>query len=182
MIISRRNALDHEKEPQTVDLLVESAGKPSRFILAVPIERDETNKPSLEGAPLSQGWLSTSHMAQALELSQSPCSETCDLRVFALGELPRFANQVGKAGLPKPNPFAVGPVPVAYENPYPFSNEGFKSFLGAVGVNHEKGHRGVGQHPEPLEYPLLGEGGFINMIDFGSSSDFTQALVVWLNG
>ena len=45
-------------------------------------------------------------------------------------------------------------------------------------MNHEKGHRGIGHNPEPLEYTLFTEGRLINVIDFGLPGDLAKALIV----
>jgi len=67
MIIGGRDSFSHEEHPQTIDFLVQSAGKPPRFILPVSVVGDQTDETCIESSPLAHGWLSTSHVAQALE-------------------------------------------------------------------------------------------------------------------
>ena len=38
-----------------------------------------------------------------------------------------------------------------------------------MGMNHEKGHCGIGHDPKPLEHTVFAEGRLINVIDFGFS-------------
>lgn len=119
MIIGGRNPLSYEEKPRAIDFLVQLAGKPPRFILPIPVEGDKADDTGMESSPLSHGWLSTSHVTQTLEFGQSPCSEPCHPRIFPLGELSCFTDQMGKTRLPKPNPFAVGTVAIAHEDAYP---------------------------------------------------------------
>ena len=123
MIIGGRNPFSYEEDPQAIDFLVQSAGKPPRFILPVPVEGDEADETGIESSPLAHGWLSMSHMAQALEFGQSPGTEAGDLRIFPFRELSCFTDQMSKTSLPKPNPFTVGPIAIAHEDAFPVSNQ-----------------------------------------------------------
>ena len=133
MIVGGRNSLSYEEKPQAIDFLVQSAGKPPRFILPVPVEGDQADETGIESSPLSHGWLSTSHMAQTLEFGQSPGPEAGNLRIFPLRELSCFTDQMSKTRLPKPNPFTVGTIAIAHEDAYPVSNQRFKGFFGTMG-------------------------------------------------
>ena len=89
-------------------------------------------------------------MAEALKVGKGPISEPGQFGVRLLGDLPGLSDQMGQAGLAKADPFAVKPVAVADQDPDPVADQGLEGLFGAVGVDHEKGHHGVGHDPEPL--------------------------------
>lgn len=88
---------------------------------------------------------------------------------------------MSKAALPLSHPFAVDSIAVANQDTFPVPNESFEGFLGAVSMDHEESHRGIGHDPEPLEYFLFAEGGLINMIDLALSCHFADFTVVGLD-
>ena len=48
---------------------------------------------------------------------------------------------------------------------------------GILGVDHEKGHHGVGHDPEPLQHILFALGGLIDMVDLAAARRLADGLV-----
>jgi hypothetical protein len=140
----------------------------------------QSDEAGVESSPLSYGWRAMRHLAEPLKLRERPVSESGDLGIFSLRELDGFSDEVSKAGLPKANPLAVNPITVAHKNPFPVPNEGFEGFLGTVRMNHEKGYRGIGHDPKPLEHFLLAKRGLINVIDLALPCHLADFLIVGL--
>jgi hypothetical protein len=179
MTVCGSNALFDKKEPQGVDFFLEPSGKIPCCVLAVPMQRYQSDEPGIQGWPLPYPRWTMCHAAEPLQFRESPVHKPGNPGVFPLGDFPGFADQMGKSTLPYA-PTAVDTIAIADQNAFPVANQSFKGFRGAVSVNHEESHRGVCHHPEPLKHFLLAKRSLINEIDFALSSYFANFNIVGL--
>lgn len=146
------------------------------------MERDAPDETCIEQAPLGDGRLSTSHIAEALVFRQGPGTKARDGRGLALQESPRLADQVRQAGLPEPYPFAGDAIVIAHEDTLQSLMRASKASSGTMGMDHEQRHPGSGHDPEPLEDSLSDVGCFVHMPDFAFAGNLSDALIVRLDG
>lgn len=183
MVVGGGGTVFYEKEPKGVDLTVKSFGELSCGIPSFDVFGDEGAKPCIEGSPLSYGGLLMGHMAKPLKFPVSPCAKSRDRWIGPLRESLRFPDEVGKAGLPQPDPFAVKPVAVAYENALPVLDETFEGFLGPVLVDQEQGAELIGHHPQPTQgFSRSPPGGLVHMVHARGADLAGNFFIVGENG
>ena len=57
MVVGGIHPFDGEKQPQGVELSLQSSGERPGIILAVPAACNQSDEPGTEGAPFPTGWL-----------------------------------------------------------------------------------------------------------------------------
>src|SRR5215471_9972785 len=154
-----------QKDPQRIHLPQQATSKPSGVIAAVMILLDQLAEAGVPGPPLATGGWGSSHMTQPLQLGECPRATRCKVRLLALRQAPRRADEMGQARLPGLDPTLIHPIAIADQDPLPVVDEGGKGFFGATWMNHIESYPLTGHHPEPLQRVETVPRGFINIVD-----------------
>ena len=89
---------------------------------------------------------------------------------------------MSQAGLSEVDPVLVDPVAVTEQNAGPIIDQGQKSLLGAVRMDHEISDGPTGHGPQPHQGAIHEPGGLIDVIDLGFACYPTCGFVVGFDG
>ena len=118
------------------------------------------------------------HFAEALEFIPGPLAAGGEFWIFSQGKGLGLPDEMGETGLAQVCPLTVDSVVVADEYAVPVADEFCEGFLGAVGVDHEKGDQRTHHHPEPVEFAAVLPGSFIEVVDGSTAGLVPDGFVV----
>src|SRR5215813_7471936 len=124
---------------------------------------DQLAEAGVPGPPLATGGWGSSHMTQPLQLGECPRATRCKVRLLALRQAPRRADEMGQARLPGLDPTLIHPIAIADQDPLPVIDESCEGFFGAARMDHVERHPFTRHHPEPLQRMHTEPRGFIDI-------------------
>lgn len=164
------NSVFQQRDPMISHFPVQSFGKPARLVFPLFVRTKKMRHSGIPRGDVTLSWGGIRPVDDVVRLRGDPPANPSHPQVLSLGKTYRFAEQMGRTGLPLVHPLAVDSVAVAHQNPCSVPDQFFESLFRPAGPDPEEGHRPVGQHPQTDQDSMLTPGGFVDEDQYAAPS------------